>query len=231
MGADDGDDGVAAGRPAAATPAAAELTAALEALDQATRNFTSRLGAGQREVERARRDGEEAIRAATPAPVTAVKPSGDATVDPEDSFERKMRAAEIEARAYLEAAKRRADSLVAAMIDAVERDAAQARSAAEEAIRARWERAEVDAARHVESAHAVATQMVAERQRRIAELSDGISDRAVALTAGMDDAERVRARFDAFVAALAATAERIARESAAPIDEPARDRRADTIAA
>lgn len=222
-----------AATPPASSPAAADLAAALGGLDRATRNFTRRLGEGQREVERARLAGERAIREAAlaetagPEPEAAVAPEAavtpenavapeaavaDAGADAARTFDRRFREADLEARAYLESAKRRADSLVASMVGAVEYEAAQARREAEEAIRARWKQVEVDATRHVENARRVAARMVSERQQRIAKLSDGISDRATALTAGMDDADRVRAQFDAFIRALAVTADQIARE-------------------
>ncbi len=203
------------GPPPTSSPAAADLAAALGGLDRATRDFTRRLGEGQREVEAARLAGERTIHeSALPAhgdPGAAPQPA----IDRDDAFDRRLREAEIEARAYLESAKRRADSLVASMVGAVEYEAAQARRDAEEAIRARWKQVEVDATRHVENARRVAARMVSERQQRIAKLSDGISERATALTAGMDDADRVRAQFDAFIRALAVTADQIAREPTA----------------
>ncbi len=223
--------------PPASAPAAAELEAALGELDRATREFTRRLGEGQQDVERARRAGERAILAAGPGSATVAGPDrapapspapseaeAGAAIERNRAFDRRLREAELEARAYLESAKRRADSLVASMVSAVEHEAAQARREAEEAIRVRWNQVEVDATRHVENARRVAARMVSERQQRIARLSDGISDRAAALTAGMDDAERVRAQFDAFIRALAATADRIAREPERRAGtEPARD--------
>lgn len=207
--------------PPASSPAAADLAAALGGLDRATRNFTQRLGEGQREVERARLAGERAIHEAALAANAEPEPAAtvaavDSGGNPESAFDRRLREADLEARAYLESAKRRADSLVASMVGAVEHEAAQARRDAEEAIRARWKQVEVDATRHVENARRVAARMVSERQQRIAKLSDGISDRATALTAGMDDADRVRAQFDAFIRALAQTADQIAREPTGP---------------
>ena len=168
--------------------AAVHLAAALGGLDRATRNFSRRLGEGRHQA------GAE----------TTGQPSSHAP------FDERMEEAEMEARAYLEGAKRRADSLVASMLSAVEREATEIRRNAEEGIRARWDQAEIDAGRHVENARLVAERIVAERQRRIAALSDGIADRATALTSGMDDAEQVRAQFDAFVRALSVTADRIA---------------------
>ncbi|MCB0864750.1 MAG: hypothetical protein KDB58_03455 [Solirubrobacterales bacterium] len=243
-------------RPSSA--AAVDLAEALGGLDRATRNFTRRLGEGQREVERARLAGEEAIREAAegaprpevapmdheaaevadpapdpiaiteevevveflveaPASAEETAPSGLDDPDyeletPQEAFDRRMREAETEAKEYLEAAKRRADSLVKTMVGAVEHEASEARREAEEGIRARWHQVEVDATRHVENARRVAGQMLAERQERITKLSDGITDRADALTAGMDDAERVRAQFESFIRALSETADRIAKE-------------------
>lgn len=208
--------------PTHGSPAAKELAEALGALDRATRTFTRRLGEGQLEVERARLAGEQAIHEAGSVagsearvePIAAPRPAVADGADPPAAFDRSMREAEAEAKAYLEAAKRRADSLVSSMVAAVEHEAAQARREAEVGIRARWQQVEVEADRHIENAHLIASRMVAERQTRIAGLADGISNRAEALTAGMDDAERVRAQFGAFVSALAATAERIAHERA-----------------
>lgn len=213
----------------APSPSAVHLAEALGSLDRATRDFTRRLGEGHLEMERARMAGEQALRdnghhdrpaaqngtgpargAHEPGPARAA----EAPVDPRAAFDRHMRDAELEAREYLESAKRRADSLVSTMVGAVEHEAAQIRRGAEEGIRARWNQVEVDATRHVENARRVAAQMVAERQSRIASLSDGISGRAEALTAGLDDAARVRAQFEAFVHALSVTADRIASEPA-----------------
>ena len=109
--------------------------------------------------------------------------------------------AEREAREYLEHAKRRADSLVNTMVGAVEREAAEMRREAEDGIRIRWQQAEVDAERHVEEARRVAERIVAERQQRIAALSDGIARSARALyrrdgrrRAGAGSVRRVRPR-------------------------------------
>jgi len=180
---------------AAAEVPAFDLGAALDALDRATRNFTERLGA---------HDGAEIGRTAAPGfePVRAEQAPA-----PHDA---RMREAEREAREYLEHAKRRADSLVNAMVGAVERESAEMRREAEAGIRLRRQQVEADAARHVEEARRVAERMVAQQQQRIAALSDGIAAKASALTAGMDDAERVRAQFDGFVRALAMAADRIA---------------------
>src|SRR5690606_31469591 len=125
----------------------------------------------------------------TPAPPPSTPVRGESA---KGALDARMREAEREAAEYLEHAKRRADSLVNAMVGAVEREAAEMRREAEVGIRARWQAIEVDAARHVEEARQVADRMVAERQQRIATLSDGISGRAQALTAGMEDAQRVR---------------------------------------
>lgn len=225
--------------PRASSPAAVDLAEALGGLDRATRNFTRRLGEGQLEVERARQAGEQAIReasesseAAEAVEVDAVEPHAEETPDDgslrieplvieppaaveavsveemDSAFERRVREAEIEAKAYLESAKHRADTLVKSMVGAVEQQAAEARRAAEANIRT----LELEANRQVDEARRVASRMVAERQARIEKLSEGISGRAEALTAGMDDADRVRAQFDTFVRALAVTADQIARE-------------------
>jgi hypothetical protein len=196
---------------------ATDLEAALGGLDRATRNFTRRLDQGNLAIEQSRLAASHAVAgSAIPAPRTAAgdphRPHGSAPPAPfaAASFERHMHEAEQEARMYLEGAKRRADSLVATMIGAVEHEAAEIRRTAEEGIRSRWRQVEVDAGHHVENARRIAERMVAERQQRISALSDGITGRATALTAGMDDAEQVRTQFDSFVRALSAAADRIA---------------------
>ncbi len=211
--------------PRVTSPAAVDLAEALGGLDRATKNFTRRLGEGQREVEQARLAGEEAIREVAKRNVQPEpEPEWAVSEEPaESTFESKMRKADEEAQIYLESAKRRADSLVQAMIGAVEHEAAEARRDAEENIRARWHQVEVESTRHVENARRVSEQMLNERQTRISKLSDGITTRADALTMGMDDAGRVKAQFDAFVRALSVTADQIAkdptRETAAPVRE------------
>jgi hypothetical protein len=167
----------------------AGLDATLDDLERATRNFSVRFG-GARPT---RRDEPEA-----------------------PTFEDRMRDAEREATAYLESAKRRADSVVKAMVEAVEREAVEMRREAEAGIRARRQAVEVDASRRLEEARRVAERLVAERQRRIASLSDGITGRAEALTAGLEDAERVRDQFDSFVRALSRAAGLVAAEAAGP---------------
>jgi hypothetical protein len=180
---------------AAAEVPAFDLGPALDALDRATRNFTERLGAGE---------DAELGRAGVPGFETAAAERAPA------SHDARMRQAEREAREYLEHAKRRADSLVNAMVGAVERESAEMRREAEAGIRIRWQQVEADAAGRVEEAQRVAERIVAQQQQRIAALSDGIAAKAGALTAGMDDAERLRAQFDGFVRTLAMAADRIA---------------------
>lgn len=178
-----------AGDRALAAPDAG-LGAALEHLESASRNFSIRFGGSHPSREAPDRDHGP-------------------------GFDERARAAEREATAYLEEAKRRADNLVNAMVAAVEREAAEMRREAEAGIRARWEAVEIDAARHLDEACRVADRLVADRQRRIARLSDGIAGRAQALTAGLDDAERVRSQFDSFVRALSRAADLIATDAAA----------------
>jgi hypothetical protein len=171
-----------------------DVESALRDLDRATRTFVERLESGE---------------PAAPAPATDAAPAPP-PVPPLPAATDPMREAEQEAARYLEQAKRRADGLVAAMLSAVERDVLAMHREAEIEVQARREAVEVDAARRLEEARLVAERIVAERQRRIAELSDGISGRARALAAGMEDAERIRAQFEGFAITLSAAARRVA---------------------
>lgn len=177
-----------------------DLVAVLGELDRATRNLTRHL------------EGGEGTLRATPTP-----PKRPASAYPRlgaDPFEARRREAELEAREYLKGAKRRADIIVAAMVAALEQEVAAIRRDAEEGIRSRWSQVEAEAQRHLEEAHRVGDGMLAERQHRLAVLSDGITSRAEAVSSGLEDADRVRGQFEAFVRALSDTAERIAREAA-----------------
>ena len=185
-----------------------DLAAALGGLDRATKDFTRRLGEAQDIAARAAalQAAAPAVHEVPPAPAPQAQP---APPSPEDAFDERLREAEREARLYLERAKQRADSLVATMIGAVEQEAAAIRRDAEDGIRARWQEVESDARRHLEEAVRVGDGIVAERQQHLAALSDGITGKAEALSAGLEDAERIRIQFEAFVRALSLTADRI----------------------
>jgi F0F1-type ATP synthase membrane subunit b/b' len=134
----------------------------------------------------------------------------------EAAYEARLRRAEREASDHLEHAKERVDALLASMVEVVQREASAIRREAEEGIRARWDRVEEETRRQLDDAARVAEAMVAERQERIAELSDTIASRAETLAAGLEDAERVRAQFTAFIRALSATADAIAADWSPP---------------
>ena len=184
----------------------AEIDAAIAGLDRATRKFTS-------QVDALAETGSASSASAAGPLATPAAPREPPAARPAASFDEQMSAAEREARDYLEQAKRRADSLVTTMIGAVEREAAQIRQDAEQGIRERWRAVEAEAGRYLDDCRRVAEGMVAERQATIGGLSDGIVDRARSLTGGLEDAERIRAQFDAFVRALAATSNQIAEEA------------------
>jgi F0F1-type ATP synthase membrane subunit b/b' len=186
-------------RPAQAPqPPALDVAAALGSLDRASREFSRRLGSVPPAAER-------------PAPGPAAS----------TTFDARMELAEREAREYLEQAKRRADSLVTAMVGAVERQASEIRREAEEGIRTRWREVERDANRYIDDSRRLGNEIVTERRNKMAELSDGITKRAEALTAGMEDADRVRRQFDAFIRALSVTADQIAADATpAPVPAP-----------
>src|SRR5215213_9805122 len=119
-------------RSTAGTPAP-DLAEALSSLDRATRNFARRLGETHNpDIAAAEQEAED------PGPPSA-----------RETFEARMREAEREARVYLDHAKRRADSLVNTMVEAVERETAEMRREAEAGIRSRWQQVEFDAERHL----------------------------------------------------------------------------------
>lgn len=190
---------------------AIDLATALGGLDRAARNFSRRLGESHDSGDTAPGRGRREVLSRSTPPAAA-----DRGMDPaDDPFDSRLREAEREAREYLEHAKRRADALVTTMVGAVEKEAAGIRREAEEGIRARWRQVEFEAGRHLDDARQVGDNMVAERQQRIAVLSDTITGRAEALSTGLGDADRVRMQFDAFVRALSATADRVATDQRA----------------
>ena len=91
---------------------------------------------------------------------------------------------------------------VGSILDAVENEAARLRDESRE-----------EAARYLEHARRHADNLVAERQRRIAELSDELMAKSEAVVARLDDAAPVRQGFENLVGALAHAAERLAHES------------------
>lgn len=197
-----------------------DLEAAISGLDQATRDFTRRLAEAQTIAVRATsmQAGPPAPEAGAPPPTASPPPqapppaAADRLPTAEEVFAQRLVEAEQEARLYLERAKQRADSLVASMIGAVEQEAEAIRHDAEEGMRARWGQVEADARSHLEEAVRVSDGIVEERQERLATLSERITGQAEALSAGLEDADRIRVQFEAFVRALALTADRIAQQ-------------------
>jgi hypothetical protein len=91
---------------------------------------------------------------------------------------------------------------VAAILDAVEREAQRLREEARE-----------EARNYLEHAKLRADGLVAERQRRIAAVSDELLAKAEAVVGRLDDAAPVRYGFENLVRALGGAAERLARET------------------
>lgn len=91
---------------------------------------------------------------------------------------------------------------VGSILDAVEEEAARLR-----------EEARVEAASYLDDARRRGDQLVAQRQRRIGELSDELIAKTEAVIARLDDAAPVQHGFENLVRALAAAAERLAREA------------------
>lgn len=91
---------------------------------------------------------------------------------------------------------------VGAILDAVEREATRLR-----------EEARIEAAGYLDDARRRADDLVAERRRRISELSDELVAKSEAVIARLDDAAPVRHGFENLVRALGDAAERLAREA------------------
>lgn len=91
---------------------------------------------------------------------------------------------------------------VGSILDAVEREAARLR-----------EEARVEAGAYLDNARRRADGLVAERQRRIGEISDELIAKSEAVIARLDDAAPVRMGFENLVRALGDAAERLAREA------------------
>jgi hypothetical protein len=91
---------------------------------------------------------------------------------------------------------------VSSILDAVEREAGRLRGEATE-----------EAQRYLDYSRRRADDLVAERQRRIAEISDEIISKAEAVVGRLEDAAPVREGFDNLVRALGDAAERLAREA------------------
>lgn len=96
---------------------------------------------------------------------------------------------------------------VGSILDAVELEAQRLR-----------EEARLEAARYLDHARARADSLVAERQRRIAAVSDELLAKAEAVVGRLDDAAPVREGFENLVRALGDAAERLARETEAGRD-------------
>jgi ElaB/YqjD/DUF883 family membrane-anchored ribosome-binding protein len=100
---------------------------------------------------------------------------------------------------------------VGAILDEVEAEAARIRA-----------ETDAESARILAAARERADALVAERQRRIAELSDELVERSEAVVARLGDAAPVREGFDNLVRALGEAAERLAAEIGAEAgDAPA----------
>jgi hypothetical protein len=91
---------------------------------------------------------------------------------------------------------------VSSILDAVEHEAERMREEARE-----------ESSRYLDYSRRRADALVAERQRRIGELSDEIMEKAEAVVARLDDAAPVREGFENLVRALGDAAERLAREA------------------
>jgi vacuolar-type H+-ATPase subunit H len=206
----------------------ADIDAAIAGLDRATRRFTGQVDAIARGATATRAAVESELAASEQQPDRPQQaptrrfdpisaPGGSAPAAPRirqlRGIDQELNAAEREAREYLAQAKQRADTLVATMIGAVEREAAELKREAEEGIRARWNAVEEEAGRYLDDARRVADGMVTERQTQISAVSDEILTNARSVSTGLEDAARVRAQFEAFVRTLSATAARIAEES------------------
>ena len=168
----------------------------LHSLDAATKDFARRLDElAAADPPHAGADRSSA-GAGPPGAVVDVAAAEHTDVEPYPSLgigranldlDRRMADAEAEAQGYLEEAKRRADSMVQSIVNAVEAEADAMRRDAEDAIRKRWVEVEAEADRFLAEARRAADGIVENRQRRIADLSDAIVGLAGVLTERMSD--------------------------------------------
>ena len=126
-------------------------------------------------------------KALPPTTRTTATPAGAAPIDPLGT----------EAGIAPEVSRR-----VSSILDAVEREAGRLRGEATD-----------EAQRYLDYSRRRADELVAERQRRIAELSDEIIGKSEAVVGRLEDAAPVRQGFDNLVRALGDAAERLAQEA------------------
>ncbi len=96
---------------------------------------------------------------------------------------------------------------VRAIVTAAEGVADSVKREAEQRAELRLREADAEVARRVRAARAEADDLVVDRRRRIAEVSDAILERADALLARLDEAGAVRSDLDAMLATLGEAAE------------------------
>ncbi len=101
---------------------------------------------------------------------------------------------------------------VGSIVSAAESAAGAIRRRAEQDAQVRRRETEVEARDRLTRAAVEADQLVVERLRRISELSDSVVERARAVVDQLDQADEARRQLNALLAALAKTAERVARE-------------------
>jgi hypothetical protein len=102
---------------------------------------------------------------------------------------------------------------VRAIVASAENMAAAIRRDAEQDAQSRRRETEAEAQRYLDEARRRADDLVAERVRRMSELSDLIMERTESILERLDQAEAVKAQLEQLVRALGATATRVANEA------------------
>ena len=118
---------------------------------------------------------------------------------------------------------------IRAVISSAEAAANAVRHEAEQRAAVKQRLAEEEARRIVDDARRDAEAYLAERVRRISELSDAVVERGEGIVMRLDRAEEVRRQLQGLADALGESAEELTRELGEPGAEPAPDRRATAV--
>jgi hypothetical protein len=193
------------------------LRRAVSDLGDVTTRFRTRLADAGQDVPAPppTRNGATPLSPVRPVPDPARAAPAPAPMPPGGGAAQARDAAMAEARTRFEAASRQADELVRTITEAVRSESVALRADIEAGAEARLREIEIEAQRRMRRAQAEADALVAQRRRRIAEVSDRILELGETLAGRLADADEVKGQFDIFVQALGQASDRLAQESAA----------------